>query len=75
MIEYGMMYVPLFEENYALTEDIDFNDDGDVDEADYQLLMDHMFTYNSDYDISVPKDGWVDHEDVTRFLMIWNDAD
>ena len=75
MIEYRMMYVPLFEENYALTEDIDFNDDGDVDEADYQLLMDHMFTYDSDYDISIPRDGYVDHEDVTRFLMIWNDAD
>ncbi|OAA21453.1 C1 family peptidase [Kosmotoga sp. DU53] len=73
MIEYRSMRVPLFEEAYALNEDIDFNGDGVVDEADYQLLIENLYTYSSTYDISVPKDGYVDQEDVTRFLMIWND--
>ncbi len=71
MIEYNAMYVPIFEEAYEI-EDIDFNEDGVVDEDDFKLLIANMFTANPLFDISIPKDGWVDHEDVSRFLMIWN---
>ncbi len=71
MIEYNAMYVPIFEEAYEM-EDIDFNEDGIVDEEDFKLLVDNMFTANPLFDISIPKDGLVDHEDVSRFLMIWN---
>ncbi len=63
MIEYNAMYVPIFEEAYEM-EDIDFNEDGIVDEEDFKLV-DNMFTANPLFDISIPKDGLVDHEDVT----------
>lgn len=71
MIEYNAMYVPVFEEAY-LPEDVDFNGDGKVDELDFNLIVANMFTVNPLFDISIPKDDWVDHEDVSRFIMIWN---
>ena len=57
MIEYNAMYVPIFEEAYEM-EDIDFNEDGVVDEVDFKLLVANMFTANPLFDISIPKDGW-----------------
>ena len=71
MIEYNAMYAPVFEEEYAM-EDVDFNDDGVVDEKDFDVLVDHMYTGSIDFDISIPKDYWVDHEDISRFLLVWN---
>ncbi len=71
MIEYNAMYVPIFEEAYAM-EDVDFNGDGVVDEKDFDILVEHMYTGSIVYDISIPKDYWVDHEDISRFLLIWN---
>ncbi|MFO7881302.1 MAG: hypothetical protein R6U52_02040, partial [Kosmotogaceae bacterium] len=72
MIEYRNMFVPLFEEAYTDLEDIDFNDDGKVDEADFDLIVEAFGTYNPAFDISVPRDGYVDHEDIARFMLIAN---
>lgn len=72
MIECDDMYVPLFEESYETSEDIDFNGDGIVDRADFELLLANMFTTSEKYDISIPKDGRVDQEDASRFFVIFN---
>ena len=66
MIEYNAMYVLIFEETYAM-EDVDFNGDGVVDEK-ISISVNHMYTESIVHDISIPKDYWVDHEDISRFL-------
>ncbi|NLI06003.1 MAG: hypothetical protein GX457_02825 [Thermotogaceae bacterium] len=43
-----------------------------MDEKDFDILVEHMYTGSIVYDISIPKDYWVDHEDISRFLLIWN---
>ncbi|MGC9384483.1 MAG: C1 family peptidase [Kosmotogaceae bacterium] len=72
MIEYRNMFVPLFEEAYSDLEDIDFNNDGKVDEADFDLIVGAYGTPSTTYDISVPRDYFVDHEDIARFMLIAN---
>ena len=73
--------VPIFETASTIaTSDADFNDDGNVNDADFNALMSVVkeetptATQIEKYDISLPKDGKVNGEDVARFMMLWNAA-
>jgi len=78
MIENRDMRLPYVENMNVVGQNIDFNDDGFVDELDYDLLIDALyidtFVYPAydKFDISDPKDFYISVEDVTRFLMIYN---
>lgn len=47
----------------------DFNTDGDVDPADLILLIDNLFSGQSDHDLN--GDGIVDYKDFLKFSTLW----
>jgi len=50
----------------------DFNKDGFIDERDFNLLKTAMDSYDPIFDISNIKDGKIDFEDFSKFLIFWN---
>ncbi len=81
MIEPKDKRLPFVEDSDFSGQNIDFNGDEVVDEADYELLIGALYidtllnpAYDK-FDISDPKDFYISVEDVTRFLMIYNAMD
>ncbi|BBE30936.1 hypothetical protein OSSY52_10770 [Tepiditoga spiralis] len=73
MIENNSMYVPVYQK--ASTAVTDFDNDGDTDIDDYNALKTAIEnylkdkTYDAKYDISDPKDGRLDGNDMEMFFQ------
>jgi len=71
MIENRDIRIPYLKSDLA--DSYDFNSDNKVDQTDYLLLIEKIglekgdTNYDSIYDVSSPKDGKIDVEDVTSF--------
>lgn len=82
-VDRDWMHVPVFESPTAYMK-ADFNRDGLVNAADFDMLvavMEKAFTFVpltaeelALYDISLVKDSKVDHEDYFEFINCWNYA-
>jgi len=78
MIDSRDMRVPYLELDVVPDTAFDFNNDTFVNEADYALLLSKLGLkvgddgYEAVYDVSMPKDGKIDTEDVASFLKFLN---
>ncbi|HPE70363.1 MAG TPA: C1 family peptidase, partial [Thermotogota bacterium] len=82
-VDRDWMHVPVFEDMMDFMK-ADFNKDGKIDQADFDLLdaiLEKVFTFVPLteeeallYDISLVPDGLVNYEDYFEFISCWNKA-
>ncbi|HQC38310.1 MAG TPA: C1 family peptidase, partial [Thermotogota bacterium] len=75
LFEYNAMRVPVINETID-TSLADFNNDCNVDEADFNLLVENIeegeAAYELRFDISNPADGIINANDLAVFMYLWN---